>query len=172
MSKPVRRVGRIPAIRTIATGGRPIVDHEVHVLARYLYIINASGNLIQHAKGQTIRINVVQLSVPHPVTRIGSPCGTLCNFLRLPSPILHDPGVLGFHYFALKPFYITQRVSLAATMPVFRDAENQNEGDRGTNRGMANGMNSPLCRLLDHSGCSEVSDKYAKMLAKAMATAT
>jgi len=37
------------------------------------------------------------------------------------------PGVLGFRYFALKPFYIPQRVSLAAT--VSRDAENRNEGD-------------------------------------------
>lgn len=41
------------------------------------------------------------------------------------------PGVLGFRYFALKPFYIPQRVSLAATVPVSRDAENRNEGDHG-----------------------------------------
>lgn len=41
------------------------------------------------------------------------------------------PEVLGFRYFALKPFYIPQRVSLAATVPVSRDAENRNEGDHG-----------------------------------------
>jgi len=35
----------------------------------------------------------------------------------------------GSRYFVLKPFYIPQRVSLAATVPVSRDAENRNEGD-------------------------------------------
>ena len=52
----------------------------MHVSARYLYIINASGNLIQHAKGQTM--NVVQLSVPHPVTRVNSlHCPRSCSYL-------------------------------------------------------------------------------------------